>query len=238
MEQQLYLVEYLESDTTRNDVGAISYIFERKRLRKAQRVYLPFKRLMDIVLSLLALVVLAPFMLVVAIVIKLDSRGPVLFKQQRVGKDGVPFTMFKFRSMGQDAEKKLMNSESFKNRSGSLFIEKPEDDPRITRVGRIIRKTSIDELPQFANCLLGNMSLVGPRPLAVYEHEAMNAYQRQRALVKPGLTCFWQVSGRSNLSEQERVELDIRYIREQGFLTDMTLLFKTIPALVTEKGAY
>jgi len=207
------------------------------QLSSAQRRYLPIKRLLDIVLSLVALVVLSPIFPLIAILIKIDSPGPVLFKQERAGKDGIPFTIYKFRSMCFDAERKLLQMDAYKMHSVVDIKQRLKNDPRITRVGRFLRKTTIDELPQFINVLCGHMSLVGPRPLAMREHEAMNWYQQLRISVKPGLTCFWQVGGRSNLDEKKRVELDLRYIRELGLFTDFYLLLKTVPVLLSRNGA-
>jgi len=226
-------------------VGSMAQVDEHKdallwnavQLSSAQRRYLPLKRFLDMVLSLIALVVLAPFFPLIALLIKFDSPGPILFKQERAGKDGTSFTVYKLRSMCQDAEKRLLQMDAYKMHSVVDIKQRLINDPRITRVGRFIRKTSIDELPQFVNVLCGHMSLVGPRPLATYEHEAMNWYQQLRVSVKPGLTCFWQVCGRSHLDEKRRVELDLRYIRELGFFTDLYLLLKTIPVLLSRNGA-
>lgn len=209
------------------------------QLTTAQRIYLPFKRLFDIVFSLLALIVLSPLFLVVAIIIKRDSPGPVFFKQTRAGKNGEPFSVYKFRTMYEDAEEKLMHMEAYTSHPTPIDIkQRLIDDPRITKVGVSLRRTSIDEFPQFANVFLGDMSLVGPRPLPLREQDALNEHQHQRELVKPGLTCYWQVSGRSLLSEQKRAELDLQYINEMSLLTDIALVFRTIPAVLSGEGAY
>lgn len=199
--------------------------------------YLFMKRLVDVLGSLAGLLVLIPIYLIVAILIKLeDPQGPVLFKQQRVGKDGKTFSMFKFRSMVSNAEelkKTLMEQNEV---SGPVF--KIKYDPRITKVGKFIRKTSIDELPQLFNVLRGDMSLVGPRPPLPDEVEQYTSYERQRISVTPGLTCYWQVYGRSNVEFAEWVELDLQYIRQRNILLDMKLIFKTVLVLFGSKDAY
>jgi lipopolysaccharide/colanic/teichoic acid biosynthesis glycosyltransferase len=207
------------------------------RLSDAQCRYLPFKRFLDIVLSLIGLVALIPLFLVVALLIKLDSPGTVLFKQERAGKNGIPFEIYKFRSMCQNAEELLYQMDAYKNYPAIDIKQRLINDHRITRVGHVIRKTTIDEFPQFVNVLRGHMSIVGPRPLTMYEHNALNEYQQQRVIVKPGLTCYWQVSGRSNLDEEKRIELDLLYIRKLGFFVDMFLMLKTIPVLIFRIGA-
>jgi len=206
--------------------------------QKKRLVYRFIKRVTDIVFSVTGLVVLSPVCLVTAICIKLDSPGPVFFNQLRAGKNGNPILVYKFRSMRNDADKMLNEMEEFKKLGATDIKQRLAKDPRITKVGRVIRVTSIDELPQFVNVLIGNMSLVGPRPLAVYEHDAMSEYQQKRTQVKPGLTCFWQVSGRSTLNEESRVKLDYKYIQEQGFLVDIVLILKTIPAVISQRGAF
>ena len=195
------------------------------------------KRLTDIVVSALALIALSPLLLVVAILIKLESPGPLVFAQIRVGQYGRFFTMYKFRSMRSDAEdvkQKLMEQNEMEG--GVLF--KMKNDPRITRTGRFIRKYSIDELPQLWNVLNGSMSLVGPRPPVQSEVDQYSIKDRRRLDVKPGITCIWQVSGRSEIAFAEQVELDVDYIESHGFLTDLKILFKTIPAVLLGKGAY
>jgi len=199
-------------------------------------VYRFVKRTMDIVLSILGLIVFSPVFLVTAICIKLDSPGPVIFKQVRAGKYGAPFVVYKFRSMIDGADEKRLDSKSFKRSKGPIKVKK--DDKRITKYGKFIRATTIDELPQIYNVLRGEMSIVGPRPFAMYEHERLNDYQQQRVLVKPGLTCFWQVEGRHLVDAKTRIELDIKYTQKQGILTDIVLFFRTFPALITRRGAF
>jgi len=213
--------------------AAIDYGQEKAQNRY---VYRFFKRFADVVLSLIGLVLLSPVFIVTAICIKLDSPGPVIFKQDRAGKNGVPFVVYKFRSMIEGADEERLKSRSFKRSRGLIKVSK--DDMRITRYGRFIRATTIDELPQIVNVLRGEMSIVGPRPFAMYEHNRLNNYQQQRVLVKPGLTCYWQVEGRHLVDAKTRIELDIKYTKKQGFLTDTVLFFRTFPALITRRGAF
>jgi exopolysaccharide biosynthesis polyprenyl glycosylphosphotransferase len=191
---------------------------------------------MDIALSTIGLILCIPLFTAVAIAIKRDSPGPVIFKQQRVGKDGKKFTMYKFRTMVVNAEEILDELLGKNEADGPVF--KIKEDPRVTKLGKWLRKTSIDELPQLWNVLKGNMSLVGPRPPLEREVVQYDNYQRQRLSVKPGITCYWQVSGRSNITFDEWVELDIKYIHEQSLWTDIKLLFKTIGAVLRKDGAY
>jgi exopolysaccharide biosynthesis polyprenyl glycosylphosphotransferase len=198
--------------------------------------YLFFKRLFDIVLSSLALVALSPLFLAVAIAIKLDSKGPVIYSQLRAGKGGKIFTFYKFRSMFMDADQKQMLLLSRNEADGPVF--KIADDPRITKVGRFLRKTSIDEFPQLINILRGEMSIVGPRPPLLREMVQYTPEQMHRLDVKPGLTCYWQISGRSDLSFEKWMELDFQYIRERSLWTDFKIILKTFPAVLSERGAY
>jgi len=193
------------------------------------------KRLGDIAVSIFALIVLSPLMLAVAIAVKLTSKGPVLFKQQRAGLGGEPFTFLKFRTMLNDAEGKKFELLQFNERTGPVF--KMEDDPRITRVGKHLRKWSVDELPQFINVLKGEMSLVGPRPPTMDEVEKYDSWHNYRLEVKPGITCIWQVYARHEKSFENWVRLDIKYKREQSFLLDMKLLALTLPAVLSRRGA-
>lgn len=191
---------------------------------------------MDVVCSAAALAVLSPIFLAVAVAIKLEDKGPVIFTQNRTGKDGKVFRMYKFRSMYVDAEKRRSELLARNEADGPLF--KIADDPRVTKVGRFIRRTSIDELPQLVNILKGEMSIVGPRPLVTYEQNQCTEYQAQRLLVKPGLTCIWQVSGRSDTSFDELIEMDLEYIRNQSLWLDIKLILKTVVVVFTHKGAY
>ncbi len=195
------------------------------------------KRAFDIVASAAILIMLSPLFLLVALLIRLDSKGPVCFYQNRVGKRGRLFKMYKFRSMYMDAEQRKATLMMQNEMTGGVLF-KMKDDPRVTRVGRLIRKYSIDELPQLWNVLNGDMSLVGPRPPLPVEVEQYTPYQRRRLAVTPGITCIWQVSGRSQIPFQKQVELDLQYIANQSFWYDMALLVKTVPAVLKAHGAY
>ena len=195
------------------------------------------KRLMDIVGATLALVILSPVLAVVALLVKATSPGPILFTQTRVGKYGRNFRFFKFRSMYEDAERRKKELLS-QNESADGVIFKMKHDPRVTPVGRFIRKYSIDELPQLFNVLFGDMSLVGPRPPLPEEVERYTIEDRKRLDVKPGLTCTWQVSGRSALPFKKQVALDKEYIRSWSLKQDLLILLKTIPAIFSGRGAY
>lgn len=198
--------------------------------------YIVSKRIIDIIGSLAGLIFLSPLFLIVAILIKLeDPKGKVFFSQERNGKYPCTFKMYKFRSMVHNAEELLEKLKDQNEQTGPVF--KIKEDPRITRVGRFIRKTSIDELPQLFNVLRGDMSLVGPRPPIPREVEQYTTYQMQRLAVKPGLTCIWQVSGRNNIGFNEWVDLDIEYIRKRSLLLDIKLIFKTFFVLFGDENA-
>nr|WP_316909760.1 sugar transferase [Priestia aryabhattai] len=200
--------------------------------------YLFFKRTIDIFGAVIGLVILSVVFIAVALLIKVeDPRGPVFFAQERVGKNGNKFKMYKFRSMVVDAEDKLKDLLELNETTGAMF--KMKNDPRITKIGKFIRKTSIDELPQLWNVLKGDMSLVGPRPPLLREVLEYTAYDKQRLLVKPGCTGPWQVSGRSNIGFKEMVELDLIYIKTRNCKADINLILKTIKIiLMPNKGAF
>jgi len=195
------------------------------------------RRAFDIVGSLVALILLSPIFLATAIAIKLEDPGAIFFTQTRVGRFGSTFPFYKFRSMYVDAEARKAELMA-QNESGDGVIFKMKNDPRITRVGRIIRRFSIDELPQLLNVLKGDLALVGPRPPVPAEVADYTLEQRKRLHVKPGITCIWQVSGRSDIPFREQVQLDLQYIRSQSLWTDILLLLKTIPAVLLGRGAY
>lgn len=195
------------------------------------------KRLFDMAVSAVLLVLLMPLFLAVALAIRLEDPGPVLFRQQRVGRWGTLFTMWKFRSMYTDAEERKQALLAANEMHGGVTF-KMKDDPRVTRVGRVIRKTSIDELPQLWNVLKGEMSLVGPRPPVPQEVDQYSLSDRRRLEVIPGITCIWQVSGRSEIPFDRQVELDVEYIHSQSLWTDLKIMFKTVPALLFGTGAY
>ena len=196
-----------------------------------------FKRIMDIILSTIAIILGSPIFLFTALLVKLTSPGPIIFWQVRVGKHGRHFKFYKFRSMYIDAEARI--AELMKhNESGDGVIFKMKHDPRITPVGRFIRKFSIDELPQFFNVLLGDMSLVGPRPPLPQEVRTYTIEARKRLNITPGITCLWQVSGRSELPFSKQIALDKEYIASRSAWKDFLILLKTIPAILTGRGAW
>jgi len=196
--------------------------------------YQTAKRLMDIIGALVLLVLLAPIMAVTFLVLLVTTRGKPLFRQVRLGWQGRPFTMYKFRTMVLDAENR--RAEVRNEASGPVF--KNRRDPRITRIGRILRKTSIDETPQLFSVLAGHMSLVGPRPPLASEVARYEPWQRRRLAVRPGLTCLWQISGRSEIGFEDWVRMDIWYLRNQSLRTDLELLIKTPWSVLTGRGAY
>ena len=211
-------------------------VLNREAVLSAGKNYWKFRRFQDVVLSVVALLILWPAMLLVALLIVIDSPGASpIFSQTRIGRDGKPFTFYKFRSMCPDAEEKLEELLPRNEMEGPVF--KIKDDPRITRVGKFIRKTSIDELPQLWNVLKGEMSIVGPRPGIPREVEQYDDYAKQRLLVTPGLTCYWQIQpNRNSLSFDEWVELDVKYIRERSFLTDWKIILVTFGAVLGMNG--
>ncbi|MCF8383061.1 MAG: sugar transferase [Chlorobium sp.] len=195
------------------------------------------KRLLDITISTAAIIALSPLFLLTALAIRIEDPGPVFYTQIRVGQNGRHFRFYKFRSMIMSADKiKAQLAAQNESRAGVIF--KMKNDPRITRTGRIIRKFSIDELPQLINVLNGDMSLVGPRPPLPSEVSEYTLEQRKRLHVIPGITCLWQVSGRSDIPFTDQVRLDLEYIKSAGLLNDIRLLLKTIPAVLTGRGAY
>jgi exopolysaccharide biosynthesis polyprenyl glycosylphosphotransferase len=194
------------------------------------------KRFLDIVVSSVALLMLLPLFVLVALLIKTEDRGPVFFAQRRVGKWGREFRMYKFRSMCVDAEQRLQALlANNQHKRGVTFKQK--DDPRVTRIGRWLRKFSIDEFPQFYNVLKGDMSLVGPRPPVPREVAMYSPADRRRLEVTPGLTCFWQIGGRADLDFPEQVRLDVQYIESQSFWLDLKILLRTVPAVLLGRGA-
>lgn len=216
------------SDSPEKEEGAVSV--------PQKPLYDFFKRFLDLLLSVLALIVLSPLFLVVSILIKAEDGGSVIYRQARHGRNERIFQIYKFRSMCVDADKKQKEIENLNEADGPIF--KIAQDPRITKTGRFLRKTSVDELPQLINIIKGDMSIVGPRPLPTYETERLTESQRQRLCVKPGLTCYWQVSGRSNTSFQEMMELDFKYLRERSLWTDFKIICKTFITVFRGEGAY
>jgi exopolysaccharide biosynthesis polyprenyl glycosylphosphotransferase len=197
---------------------------------------LRIKRLLDLVVSAIALLILTPVFLIVGVLIKLDSPGPVFFVHERVGYNKRRFSFYKFRTMTEDAEKQQAELEKLNEVDGPAF--KIKDDPRITKIGKFLRRTSIDEFPQFVNVLRGDMSLVGPRPLPIRDYNLFDKnWQKRRFSVKPGLTCLWQIEGRNDLSFEKWIELDMKYIDHWSLLLDLKILVKTIPAVLKGTGA-
>jgi len=208
-----------------------------RTLHREHGAYLRFgKRVMDVVGALVALVLGAPLLLLSALLIKLESRGPVFYKSTRIGRGGRAFTFLKLRSMVADAERARPHLEHLNEADGPVF--KISNDPRVTRVGRFLRSTSIDEIPQFFNVLCGDMSMVGPRPPIPEEVAQYEPLQLRRLDVRPGITCLWQISGRSRIGFQEWMRLDLEYIKHQSFALDVKILLRTIPAVLSREGAY
>lgn len=198
--------------------------------------YTVMKRAFDIMASIGGLILLMPLFPFIVLLIKLETSGPVFFKQQRVGFEGKLFGCYKFRSMAIDAEAQKNNLAHLNEATGAAF--KIKNDPRITGVGSFLRRSSLDEFPQLFNILKGDMSVIGPRPQIPSEVEDYTAEQGQRLLVKPGLTCLWQVSGRSHLDFSEWMELDREYVKNRSLLFDLKILARTLPAVIERKGAY
>lgn len=199
-------------------------------------VYRFFKRMLDIVASVIGLIVLSPVFLIVSLAIKAEDRGPIFYSQVRLGKGQRPFKMWKFRSMVVDADKKLEKLLEQNEVEGAMF--KMKEDPRITNVGRFTRKHSLDELPQLWNVLIGEMSLVGPRPPLEREVAEYSEYDKQRLIVKPGCTGFWQVTARNDVDFEGMVNLDLEYIERSSVLFDISILFKTVAIVFKPNGAY
>ena len=209
---------------------------DREKTLRSHRRYWVLRRAQDIVFSLLALILLAPLALLISLAIVLDSPGDgAIFRQRRVGRDGKLFWLYKFRTMCPDAEEQLNELLSQNQMDGPVF--KIKGDPRITRVGRFLRKTSLDELPQLLNVLQGDMNIVGPRPALPREVELYSDYQRQRLYVTPGLSCYWQIAPhRNEMSFDEWVALDMKYIQERSFWVDWKIIFLTVRAMLMKYG--
>lgn len=199
-------------------------------------VYRFFKRMLDIIASVIGLIVLSPVFLIVSLAIKAEDRGPIFYSQVRLGKGQRPFKMYKFRSMIVDADKKLEKLLKQNEVEGAMF--KMKEDPRITRVGRFTRKHSLDELPQLLNVLAGDMSLVGPRPPLEREVADYSEHDKQRLIVKPGCTGLWQVTARNDVGFSGMVDLDLQYIEKSGLMFDVIILFKTIGIVFKPNGTY
>ncbi len=227
----------LEQRLAISNLHSILNIFNKILWKASCNVGQLCKRTLDVVIAGTAIITLLPIMLALAVMIKLTDGGPVLYWQTRVGKWGETFRFPKFRSMVMNAEaeqKKLFDS----NLHGSGITFKIKNDPRITRIGRFMRKTSMDELPQLWSIIKGDMSLVGPRPALVQEVARYSLRDRRRLDITPGLTCIWQVSGRSDIPFPVQVRMDVEYIQQQSVWYDIKLLLKTVPAVITGRGAY
>lgn len=225
---------YRPSSLARRSVRlAVHRLRRRWQMAGADRT----KRLVDVTGSALALAVLTPLLALIALAVRGEDRGPVLFSQVRVGRHGRTFRMLKFRSMRIDAEQRLAALLAQNQHTGGVTF-KMRDDPRITRVGRWLRKFSCDELPQLWNVLRGDMSLVGPRPPVPREVATYSLADRRRLAVTPGLTCLWQVSGRAEIDFAGQVRLDVDYIERRGLAADLVILARTVPAVITGTGAY
>lgn len=203
---------------------------------KGFSLYEFIKRVIDILGSFTGLLLFSPLFIIIALIVKFTSKGPVFFSQKRVGRNGKAFDMYKFRSMVVNAEELKEKLAAQNEMSGPMF--KMKDDPRVTKVGKFIRKTSIDELPQLWNVLKGDMSLVGPRPSLPKEVAQFEGWMYKRLEVKPGLTCYWQVSGRNNIDFEDWMKLDIKYVDERSTWIDIKLIFKTVGVLFGDKNAH
>lgn len=194
------------------------------------------KRILDLLFAVAGLLLLLPILPAIALLIRLDSRGPVFFTQVRVGRGGRPFRCYKFRSMVDHAEELKKDLAALNEATGPAF--KIRQDPRITAIGSFLRRSSLDEMPQLFNVLLGQMSIVGPRPQIPTEVELYEPWHRRRLEVKPGVTCLWQISGRSQVGFDEWMRLDLEYIRRRSLRLDLDILLRTLPAVMARKGAY
>lgn len=204
---------------------------------KSKVIYFFVKRVIDVIGSIVGLVLLSPVFIIVAILMKIEEpKGPIFYSQTRIGKNEGKFKMYKIRSMCVDADKKLIELLKYNEVEGAMF--KMKDDPRITKVGKIIRKKSIDELPQLWNVIKGDMSLVGPRPPLPREVEIYTNHDKQRLLVKPGCTGLWQISGRNEVGFDEMVELDLQYIKNVSVKNDIEIMVKTVGVVLKPNGAY
>ncbi len=203
---------------------------------KYSKFYEVSKRSFDLFIGIIILILLIPIFPIIALMIKLDSPGPVFYKQDRVGRGGKLFKFYKFRSMFKEADAIRDNMKGLNEQDGPVF--KIKADPRITSVGRFLRRSSLDEIPQILNVLKGDMSIVGPRPPLPFEVASYQTWHRRRLEVKPGITCLWQISGRSHISFNEWMRLDMEYLKNRSFRTDFLIFLRTLPAVITRKGAY
>lgn len=226
-------VENQEVILQQNDILSLKDINENTSKKD---IYLNIKRILDVVISSIALVILSPIFLILAILIKIDSKGPVFFKHTRIGKNGIIFKMYKFRTMYDNAEDmiKEFTPEQMKEWKENYKLT---NDPRITKMGKFLRKTSIDEIPQLINILKGDLSLIGPRPVIEEELEKYKENKEKFLSVKPGLTGYWAANGRSNTSYDERMKMELYYVDNMSFKLDIKIFFKTILSVVKKEGA-
>lgn len=232
------LVYDMAEEDAESELAPDPEVYEAARRIDEERWFYRFaKRAFDIIFSLTVLILFCWLFAIIAIAIKIDDpKGPVIFKQERVGKNGTRFMMWKFRSMCVDAEDKLAELRELNEKTGPVF--KIAEDPRITRVGKWLRKLSLDELPQFINVLRADMSIVGPRPALPAEAATYNDYQRQRLLVKPGMTCYWQTRrNRDSITFDEWVDLDLLYIKKRSVWSDFKLIIQTVGVVLTAQGS-
>ena len=218
-------------------LNAAKYAFSRRKRKLMKAIDRAAARMMDIGASLAGILFLSPLLIGTALAVRLESKGPALYRQTRIGEDGKPFEIFKFRSMRIDGPTQAQLSQQKHDRDDGVTF-KLKRDPRITRVGRFIRKSSIDELPQLWNVLKGDMSLVGPRPALPVEVEKYSTVERRRLRGKPGITCFWQIMGRADLPFDRQVVLDVAYLQKRTIWMDLAILFRTPIAVLTARGAY
>ena len=203
---------------------------------KKSWLYYFIKRTFDIFFSIFLLLFLSPLFLIVSLIIIITSGFPIIYVSERIGKDGVPFKFFKFRTMVKNADKMLDDVKKLNETNGPTF--KAKNDPRLTKFGRFLRKTSIDELPQLVNILFGQMTFVGPRPPIRSEVEQYSEFDELRLTARPGLTCIWQCSGRNEIGFEQWMEMDVEYLQKRSIWFDFYLLLKTVVAVITQKGAY
>ena len=226
------------------DVQGLAYEYEVAEAASESAVTAAVRRTLDVTIAVLALIVLSPVLIAIAIALKLDSRGPVVFRQRRVGRDKEPFTCLKLRTMRADADgerhreyvRQLIDSDAACQEGGKKGLYKLAVDDRVTRVGRFLRKTSLDEVPQLWNVVRGEMSVVGPRPVIAYELELYPSWYQQRFAVKPGITGLWQVNGRNSKTYEEMVKLDIEYVQRRSLILDLKILARTVWVVVSRKG--
>lgn len=236
VDDEIYIVVDLRRDDPHVEFEGRPFLTDHASLVAASSLKLAFKRIIDVVGAVVAALLLSPVFISAAAAVKLTSRGPVFFGQRRTGKDGLEFTFYKFRSMKVNADVERGLLLELNEIDGPVF--KIREDPRLTKVGRFLRRTSIDELPQLWNVITGTMTLVGPRPLPTEEAAMCTRWESQRIKVKPGITGIWQVSGRSDLDFETWVRMDLEYIEHWSLGMDLVLLMKTIPAVLSRRGAY